>query len=191
MGTFQVANALCALGMALAGGEKADTAVAALENLTPVTGRLEPVAITDDGAAVLVDYAHTPDGLDAALSSLRPHTEGKLIVVFGAGGDRDPGKRPMMGEIAEKRADVAIVTDDNPRTEDPETIRQAIMAACPDAQNIGDRKDAIAAGLKALGPKDVLLVAGKGHETGQIVGDTILPFNDADVIRDLLGKDSP
>jgi UDP-N-acetylmuramoyl-L-alanyl-D-glutamate--2,6-diaminopimelate ligase len=134
-----------------------------------------------------VDYAHTPDALARALAALRPHTAGKLVVVFGAGGDRDRGKRPQMGAVAAREADRAIVTDDNPRSEDPAAIRAAILAACPGGVEIGDRRAAIAAGLAALGPGDVLVVAGKGHEAGQIIGTEVIPFDDAAVIRALAG----
>jgi UDP-N-acetylmuramoyl-L-alanyl-D-glutamate--2,6-diaminopimelate ligase len=140
-----------------------------------------------NGAAAYVDYAHTPDALERLLLALRPHTQGRLIAVFGAGGDRDAGKRPLMGETVQRLADAAIVTDDNPRTENAAAIRAAIMAACPSARNIPDRKAAIAAGLAELRAGDVLVVAGKGHEQGQIVGRDTLPFDDASVIRDLAG----
>jgi len=133
-----------------------------------------------------VDYAHTPDAIERVLAALRPHAA-RLVIVFGAGGDRDVGKRPLMGEAAARFADVAIVTDDNPRSEDPALIRAAIMAACPGGIEIGDRRAAIAAGLDMLGPGDLLVVAGKGHEQGQIVGDVVLPFDDAAVIRELAG----
>jgi UDP-N-acetylmuramoyl-L-alanyl-D-glutamate--2,6-diaminopimelate ligase len=144
---------------------------------------MEHVASHPNGAPVIVDYAHTPDALDTVLRALRPHCRGRLVVVFGCGGDRDPGKRPMMGAIAERLADRSIVTDDNPRTEDRVAIRRAILAACPSAQEIGDRGEAIRAGLASLAPGDVLLLAGKGHESGQIVGTETLPFNDAEVAR--------
>jgi UDP-N-acetylmuramoyl-L-alanyl-D-glutamate--2,6-diaminopimelate ligase len=136
---------------------------------------------------VFVDYAHTPDALATVLTALRPHTEGRLAVVFGAGGDRDRGKRPQMGEVATTLADLVFVTDDNPRSEDPADIRRAILAAAPAAVEIGDRHEAIAAAIAALRAGDVLVIAGKGHEIGQIVGNTILPFDDAVVAREALG----
>jgi len=150
-----------------------------------VRGRLERAVITAKGAPVYVDYAHTPDGLQAAIEALKPHARDRLIVVFGAGGDRDTGKRPEMGAIAAKMADIAIVTDDNPRTEDPASIRAAIMAAAPGAREIGDRRSAIAAAVAEAGEGDIVLVAGKGHETGQIVGDLVLPFDDVQVAREV------
>ncbi|MBV8472384.1 MAG: UDP-N-acetylmuramoyl-L-alanyl-D-glutamate--2,6-diaminopimelate ligase, partial [Hyphomicrobiales bacterium] len=135
------------------------------------------------GGAIVVDYAHTPDALATVLTALRPHARGRLLALFGCGGDRDPGKRPMMGAIASRGADVVIVTDDNPRSEDPAAIRAAILAAAPGALEIADRAEAIRAGIAALGPDDALLVAGKGHETGQIIGERTLPFSDAEVAR--------
>ena len=155
----------------------------AIGRLTGVPGRLEPVARSARGGQVFVDYAHTPDALETVLAALRPHVAGHLVVVFGCGGDRDRGKRPLMGEIAGRLADQAIVTDDNPRSEDPAAIRREILAALPDALEIGDRGQAIEAGIAALGPGDVLVVAGKGHEPGQIVGDQVLPFDDRDAVR--------
>jgi UDP-N-acetylmuramoyl-L-alanyl-D-glutamate--2,6-diaminopimelate ligase len=184
-GLFQAENALLAAALAEALGE-AD-ALDALARLRPVRGRLERAAVLPNGAAAYVDYAHTPDALARALAALRPHTAGKLVVVFGAGGDRDRGKRPQMGAVAAREADRAIVTDDNPRSEDPAAIRAAILAACPGGVEIGDRRAAIAAGLAALGPGDVLVVAGKGHEAGQIIGTEVIPFDDAAVIRALAG----
>ena len=145
-------------------------------------GRLERIG-AKHGAPVFVDYAHKPDALEKALAALRPFVSGRLIVVFGCGGDRDPGKRPMMGAIAVQGADVVIVTDDNPRSENPATIRAAILAAAPGAQEIGDRAEAIRAAVNMLQPGDALMIAGKGHETGQIVGDRTLPFSDADEAR--------
>ncbi len=176
-------NALAALGLALATGVPADVAVAALERLQGAPGRMEHVATRGNGAPVIVDYAHTPDALETALAALRPHCRGRLVVVFGCGGDRDPGKRPMMGEIAARLADSVIVTDDNPRSEDAASIRRAILAACPGAREIGDRAAAIREGAALLRSGDLLLLAGKGHERGQIVGATTLPFSDADVAR--------
>jgi len=187
VGDFQASNALAALALALATGAAPDAAVAALARLTGAPGRMQWIANTPAGGAVYVDYAHKPDALDRALAALRPHAKGRLGVVFGCGGDRDAAKRPEMGAIAQRRADWTIVTDDNPRSEDPAEIRRAILAAAPGAREIGDRKAAIAAGIEALEEGDLLVVAGKGHETGQIVGDEVLPFNDADVIRSLIG----
>lgn len=184
VGRFQADNALLAAALAQALG--VENALAALPQLQGVRGRLERVA-THQGAAIYVDYAHTPDALARLLDALRPHTPGRLHLVFGAGGDRDPGKRPLMGAIAAERADRVIITDDNPRGENPDAIRAAIRAACPGAHEIGARAAAIAAAIAALVPGDVLVVAGKGHEQGQIVGDTVLPFDDRAVIRTLLG----
>ena len=155
--------------------------------LRGVRGRLELAARLPNGAAVYVDYAHTPDALERLLTALRPHTAGRLHVVFGAGGDRDRGKRPLMGAAAARLADVAIVTDDNPRSEDPAAIRAAVLAACPGGREIGDRERAIAEALNGLGPGDVLAVAGKGHEQGQTIGDAVIPFDDVSVVRRLVG----
>ena len=184
-GRFQADNALLAAGLALALGEA--TAIDQLQKLAGVRGRMELAARLANGAAVYVDYAHTPDALERLLLALRPHTERRLHLVFGAGGDRDRGKRPLMGAIAARLADIAIVTDDNPRTEDPAAIRAAIRSACPNAAEIGDRAAAIAAALSDLAPGDVLAVAGKGHEQGQTIGTTVLPFDDAGIIRRLIG----
>ena len=184
-GRFQADNALLAAGLALALGDTG--AIDRLQYLTGVRGRMELAARLANGAAVYVDYAHTPDALERLLLALRPHTSGKLHLVFGAGGDRDRGKRPLMGAIAARLADAAIITDDNPRTEDPAAIRAAIRQACPVAAEIGDRAAAIAAALSDLGPGDVLAVAGKGHEQGQTIGATVLPFDDAGIIRRLTG----
>ena len=183
-GRFQADNALLAAGLAEAVGI-ADP-LSRLPALQGVRGRMQ-LAAEPGGAAAYVDYAHTPDALARLLLALRPHTSGRLILVFGAGGDRDPGKRPLMGAAASRHADIAIVTDDNPRSEDPAAIRAAIRAACPAAAEIGDRAQAIAAGLGMLRPGDVLAVAGKGHETGQTIAGTTLPFDDADIIRRLAG----
>jgi UDP-N-acetylmuramoyl-L-alanyl-D-glutamate--2,6-diaminopimelate ligase len=150
----------------------------------PVRGRLERAVITASGAAVYVDYAHTPDGLRAAIEALRPHAKARLITVFGAGGDRDVGKRPEMGQIAAAMSDVAIVTDDNPRSEDPAAIRSAILAGAPGVREIGGRREAIAAAIAEAGAGDIVLIAGKGHEQGQIVGDRVLPFDDVSVARE-------
>ena len=182
-GAFQARNALCALGLAIACGDDAEAAVAVLPSLDAPPGRLELVARRANGAVVYVDYAHTPDALSAVLGALRAHAAGQLAVVFGCGGDRDRGKRPQMGAIARDLADRAIVTDDNPRSEDAAAIRSEIRAACPDATEIGDRAEAIHHAIAALGPDDVLVIAGKGHETGQIVGDRVLPFDDAVIAR--------
>ena len=185
IGAYQAANALVAAGFALATGGALADVLGGLARLQPVRGRLERAVITAKGAPVYVDYAHTPDGLQAAIEALKPHAKERLIVVFGAGGDRDTGKRPEMGAIAAKIADIAIVTDVNPRTEDPATIRSAIMAAAPGAREVGDRRSAIAAAIAEAGEGDVVLVAGKGHETGQIVGDLVLPFDDVAVAREV------
>ncbi len=186
VGEFQASNALVAAGLAIATGSQPDAVFAAEAYLEGASGRLELVATTDSGAAVFVDYAHTPDALENALGALRPYAQGRLAVIFGCGGDRDPGKRPQMGAVAAAGADVVYVTDDNPRTEDPAVIRAAALAACPDAEEIGDRAEAIRTAIGRLGEDDVLLVAGKGHETGQIVGDQVLPFSDQDVVREVV-----
>lgn len=178
-GGFQVANALTALGLVLACGERDVTAaVAALERLQGVHGRLQRVAARGNGAPVYVDYAHTPDALETVLTALRPHAPGRLVVVFGCGGDRDMGKRRPMAEIAVRLADRVIVTDDNPRSEDPAMIRATLMASAPAAVEIADRAQAIAYGVGMLDSGDLLVIAGKGHEQGQIVGDRVLPFDD-------------
>lgn len=187
VGDFQAENLLCALALAIACGECTASAVQALGGVAGVPGRLEQIARRDDGAAVYVDYAHTPDALVAALRAMRAHTDGRLHVVFGCGGDRDPGKRPQMGAIAAELADHAIVTDDNPRDEDPAAIRAEIMAACPDATEVGDRAEAISQAVRSLRAGDVLLIAGKGHETYQIVGAETIPFDDAETARKALG----
>jgi UDP-N-acetylmuramoyl-L-alanyl-D-glutamate--2,6-diaminopimelate ligase len=184
-GRFQADNVLGAAALAEAFGEH--DPVARFERLTGVRGRMECAARLPNGATVYVDYAHTPDALERLLTALRPHTAGRLAVVFGAGGDRDRGKRPLMGAAAARLADIAIVTDDNPRTEDPSAIRAAVRAGCPDAMEIGDRAKAIEAGLSLLGPGDVLVVAGKGHEQGQTIGTTVIPFDDVSVVRRLAG----
>jgi UDP-N-acetylmuramoyl-L-alanyl-D-glutamate--2,6-diaminopimelate ligase len=182
MGGFQAMNALCAAALAIGCGEDARDVFAALPALVGVKGRMELAATRTNGARAFVDYAHTPDGLRAAIEALRLHTAGRVVVVFGAGGDRDPGKRPLMGQAAAK-ADIAVVTDDNPRSENPTAIRAAILPGCPEAHDIGDRAAAILTAMDMLGPQDNLLIAGKGHETGQIVGDTIIPFDDAEQAR--------
>jgi UDP-N-acetylmuramoyl-L-alanyl-D-glutamate--2,6-diaminopimelate ligase len=183
IGDFQAMNVLAALGLAVATGAALDRAVALLPTLTGAPGRMDRVGTHPSGAPILVDYAHTPDALENALKALRAHVKGRIVVVFGCGGDRDAGKRPQMGAIAKTLADIAIVTDDNPRSEDPASIRRAIMAACAGGIEIGDRGDAIRRGLALLRPGDALLLAGKGHETGQVVGAKTLPFSDADVAR--------
>lgn len=182
-GEFQALNALAALGLAIATGAEPAHAAATLEHLEGVPGRLEFVATTPRGGHVYVDYAHKPGALESVLKAVRAHTRGALSVVVGCGGDRDPGKRPMMGEIAARLADRVIVTDDNPRTEDPAAIRTAMLAAAPGAREIADRGEAIADAVATLGPGDVLVIAGKGHESGQIVGTRVLPFDDRDVAR--------
>jgi UDP-N-acetylmuramoyl-L-alanyl-D-glutamate--2,6-diaminopimelate ligase len=181
-GDFQVSNALVAAGLCIATGSDAGAAFAALETLEGAPGRLERIG-ERRGAPVFVDYAHKPDALDKALATLRPFVRNRLVVVFGCGGDRDAGKRPIMGQIATRGADVVIVTDDNPRSEDPAAIRAAIMAAAPGAVEIGDRGLAIRTAVDLLDNGDALLIAGKGHETGQIVGDRTLPFSDHDAAR--------
>ena len=186
-GTFQVSNALCALGFAIASGADTAAAVAALEHLEGVPGRMQRAGVTGTGAHIYVDYAHTPDALETVLNALRPHATGTLAVVFGCGGDRDKGKRRIMGEISSRLADAVYVTDDNPRSEVPATIRAEIMQGCPTATEIGDRADAIAYAIGKLSAGDVLLVAGKGHENGQIIGTTVIPFNDVDVVRSVPG----
>ena len=177
VGEFQIENALVAAGLAIGTGSDPDQVFAALEHLEGARGRLERVG-ERNGAPIFVDYAHKPDALAKALQALRPYAKRKLVVVFGAGGDRDAGKRPLMGEIAAKNADSVIVTDDNPRSENPAAIRAAILAAAKDAREIGDRAEAIRVAISGLQPGDALLIAGKGHETGQILGDRTLPFSD-------------
>ncbi|MCO5730303.1 UDP-N-acetylmuramoyl-L-alanyl-D-glutamate--2,6-diaminopimelate ligase [Rhizobium sp. SSA_523] len=190
-GDFQVANALVSAGLAIATGVGADVALAALETLTGASGRLELVGQTRDGALVYVDYAHKPDALENVLNSVRPFTTGRVVTVFGCGGDRDKGKRPIMGEIATRLADVVIVTDDNPRSEDPKQIRAEIMAAAPNATEIGDRAEAIRHAVRLLKAGDTLIVAGKGHEEGQTVGATVLPFSDHAEVRKALEEMTP
>ena len=185
-GEFQVLNAVSALGLAVSTGVPKDTALEALKHLRGVAGRMEKAGETKDGAPVFIDFAHTPDGLEKLLRGVRPHTMGRVIAVFGCGGDRDPDKRPKMGAIAAKLADVVIVTDDNPRGEDAALVRKAVMAGCPDAEEIGDRKAAIKRGIALLEKGDCLVIAGKGHESGQIVGGKVLPFSDVAVAREIL-----
>ncbi|PWB81636.1 MAG: UDP-N-acetylmuramoyl-L-alanyl-D-glutamate--2,6-diaminopimelate ligase [Methylocystaceae bacterium] len=191
-GAFQVSNALVAAGLAIASGEEPPHVFRALETLRGAPGRLEFVG-ESRGAPIFVDYAHKPDALEKVLATLRPLAPGRLFVVFGAGGDRDRGKRPLMGEIAGRRADVVIVTDDNPRSEDPAAIRAAIVEAARDAarakvHEIGDRREAIFDAVSRLRSGDALVVAGKGHESGQIVGDQVLPFSDHAVIAAALQR---
>jgi len=186
-GAFQVENALVAAGLAIATGSAAQAVFDALSTLRGAKGRLD-LAGEKDGAPIFVDYAHKPDALAKALDALRPYARGRLVVVFGCGGDRDAGKRPMMGEIAVAKADRVIVTDDNPRSEEPAVIRAAILKAAPGAIEIGDRREAIATAVSDLRRGDVLLIAGKGHETGQIVGKQTLPFSDHDAVAAALGS---
>jgi UDP-N-acetylmuramoyl-L-alanyl-D-glutamate--2,6-diaminopimelate ligase len=189
VGGFQVENALVAAGIALSTGEDPPAVFEALAGLEGAKGRLELLG-DRRGAPVFVDYAHKPDALEKALEALRPYTKRRLVVVLGAGGDRDQGKRPIMGAIAVEKADRVIVTDDNPRSEDPASIRAAILAAAPGALEIGDRRSAIVQAVADLEPGDVLLIAGKGHETGQIVGNKVLPFSDQDTAREAIAAAS-
>lgn len=184
VGGFQASNLLAAAGLVLAGGAAVDALLPLLASLRAPPGRMQLVARHPTGAAAFVDYAHKPQALAKALEALRPHTQGRLLVVFGCGGDRDAGKRPLMGEIAARLADDVVVTDDNPRTEDPGAIRAAVLAGAPAARDIGDRGGAIHAAFSGLRTGDTLLVAGKGHENYQIVGDRVLPFDDAQVLRE-------
>lgn len=188
VGDFQVSNLLCALALVIACGADAETALATLSKVHGVPGRLQRVAGHDNGVAIFVDYAHTPDALAAALAALRPTCAGRLHVIFGCGGDRDRGKRPEMGAIAARGADRVIVTDDNPRGEDPAAIRAAILAACPGAREIADRGDAINAAISDLQVGDTLLIAGKGHETGQIIGMRTIPFDDVSQARTAIAE---
>jgi UDP-N-acetylmuramoyl-L-alanyl-D-glutamate--2,6-diaminopimelate ligase len=185
LGAYQASNALLAAGLALATGESAQRVLPALSVLKGVKGRLEVMGLAR-GGLVVIDYAHKPDALEAALKALRPFAPGRLVCVFGCGGDRDRGKRPIMGRIAAALADTVIVTDDNPRSEDPKAIRGEILVGAPGAREIGDRAEAIKAGARLLGTGDLLLIAGKGHETGQIIGSTVVPFSDHDVVRGVL-----
>ncbi|KFG91618.1 UDP-N-acetylmuramoyl-L-alanyl-D-glutamate--2,6-diaminopimelate ligase [Sphingobium herbicidovorans NBRC 16415] len=187
IGAYQAANALTAAALVIAGGEDAAKVLELLGRVQPVRGRLERAVITKAGTPVYVDYAHTPDGLRAAIEALRPHTRGRLITLFGAGGDRDAGKRPQMGKVAADLSDHVIVTDDNPRSEDPSAIRAAVMAGAPGAEEIGGRRAAIAAAIARAGADDIVLLAGKGHEQGQIIGDRVLPFDDVTVARECAG----
>ncbi len=180
IGGFQAENILLACGLVIAAGDAPERVFETLPHLTTVRGRMQLAATRDNGAAVFVDYAHTPDAVATALKALRPHVMGRLIAIVGAGGDRDASKRPLMGRAAANHADVVFVTDDNPRSEDPATIRSAVLDGAPEATEIGDRAEAILRGVDALQPGDALLIAGKGHETGQIVGDQVLPFDDVE-----------
>ncbi|MBO0752298.1 MAG: UDP-N-acetylmuramoyl-L-alanyl-D-glutamate--2,6-diaminopimelate ligase, partial [Bradyrhizobiaceae bacterium] len=185
VGAFQVENALVAAGQAIAGGGDPAAVFAALQDLVGAKGRLELVG-HKAGAPIFVDYAHKPDALANALDALRPYVGRRLVVVFGCGGDRDAGKRPIMGAVAAAKADRVIVTDDNPRSENPGAIRAAILKAAPGAQEIGDRREAITAAIAGLDNGDVLVIAGKGHETGQIIGPRTVPFSDHEAVRDAL-----
>ena len=178
-GAFQVENAMVAAGLCVAAGDAPEAVIVAMAHIKGAAGRLQRIGSTATGGEAYVDYAHTPDGLKTVLEALRPHTRGRLIVVFGAGGDRDRGKRLLMGQAAGQLADVAVVTDDNPRSENPAAIRAEVRKGCADAHEIGDRRQAIAWAVSELKSGDVLVVAGKGHEQGQIVGETVYPFDDA------------
>ncbi|GGB36647.1 UDP-N-acetylmuramoyl-L-alanyl-D-glutamate--2,6-diaminopimelate ligase [Roseibium aquae] len=183
IGDFQVSNALIAAGLAIGAGVRPETAVRALESLKGAPGRLEFAGRTRTGGAVYIDYAHKPDAVEKALAALRPFTKGTLSVIIGAGGDRDPGKRVLMGAAAARNADMVIVTDDNPRSEDPALIRKAVLEGAPGALEIADRAKAIEEAVRRLQAGDILCVAGKGHETGQIVGNTVLPFSDHEAVK--------
>ena len=187
IGAYQAANALTAAGLVIATGGDTARVMELLGRVQPVRGRLERAVISKAGAPVYVDYAHTPDGLKAAIEALRPHTKGRLITLFGAGGDRDAGKRPLMGRVAADLSDHVIVTDDNPRSEEPSAIRAAVLAGAPEAEEIGGRRAAIAAAIGQAGSDDIVLLAGKGHEQGQIIGDRVLPFDDVTVARECAG----
>ena len=189
-GAFQASNALIAAGLCIAAGDSPDTALAALENLEGAPGRLQRVGTGPRGGEAYVDYAHTPDGLSTVLTALRPHAKGRLIVVFGAGGDRDRGKRPLMGAVAADLADIAIVTDDNPRSEDPATIRAQVLAGGLGLSEIADRRVAIGAAAAHLEAGDILVIAGKGHEQGQTIGDHVIPFDDVIETRRALGLEA-
>jgi UDP-N-acetylmuramoyl-L-alanyl-D-glutamate--2,6-diaminopimelate ligase len=187
-GSFQTMNVLAALGLAIATDAVPAAALDALAGLTAVPGRLQFIAEHQPGGAIVVDYAHTPDALATVLAALRPHARNRLTVLFGCGGDRDAGKRPLMGDAAVRLADTVYVTDDNPRHEDPAVIRQAILAAASGAIEIAGRDRAIAAAIAGLAPGDLLVIAGKGHETGQIIGDATYPFDDADFVRKTVAR---
>ncbi|MES2755612.1 MAG: UDP-N-acetylmuramoyl-L-alanyl-D-glutamate--2,6-diaminopimelate ligase [Pseudomonadota bacterium] len=187
IGAYQAANALTAAGLVIATGGGVKETLAGLGRLAPVRGRLERAAINRAGAPIYVDYAHTPDAVEAAIAALKPHAAGRLIVVLGAGGDRDQGKREPMGAVAHAHADLVIVTDDNPRTEEPAAIRAELLKGAPGAVEIGSRRDAIGYAVREAGAQDIVLIAGKGHEQGQIVGDLVLPFDDVTVARESVG----
>ncbi|WP_323801376.1 UDP-N-acetylmuramoyl-L-alanyl-D-glutamate--2,6-diaminopimelate ligase [Parasphingorhabdus sp.] len=187
IGAYQAANILCAAAIVLATGGQLENIFDHMQRVQPVRGRMERAVITRAGAPVYVDYAHTPDALRAAIEALRPHVTGQLITIFGAGGDRDKGKRPEMGKIAVEKSDLVIVTDDNPRSEDPAAIRAEIMAGATGAEEVADRRAAIARAIELAGPQDIILLAGKGHEQGQIVGDRVIPFDDVEVARECAG----
>lgn len=180
IGGFQADNVMLACGLVIACGAEPAQVFDTLPHLGTVRGRMQLAATRENGAAVFVDYSHTPDAVATALKAMRPHVMGRLIAVVGAGGDRDASKRPLMGQAAAENADIVFVTDDNPRSEDPALIRAAVMDGCPDATEVGDRAEAILRAVDALGPGDALLIAGKGHETGQVVGDNVLPFDDVE-----------
>lgn len=184
IGAYQAANVLTAAGLVLAVGGEWPATFASMQRVAPVRGRLERAVISRAGVPIYIDYAHTPDALEAAIAALRPHVEGRLITVFGAGGDRDQGKRPQMGRVAIELSDIVIVTDDNPRSEEPSRIRADIMAGAPGASEVAGRREAIAQAIHIAREGDIVLVAGKGHETGQIIGDKVLPFDDALVARE-------
>ncbi|MEN3972024.1 UDP-N-acetylmuramoyl-L-alanyl-D-glutamate--2,6-diaminopimelate ligase [Sphingomicrobium sp. XHP0235] len=184
IGEYQAANVMVSAGLALACGAGWGALFEAMGRLSPVRGRLERAVISARGAPVYVDYAHTPDALEAAIAALRPHVEGRLITLFGAGGDRDPGKREPMGEVAVEHSDIVIVTDDNPRSEDPAAIRKAVLKGAKGAIEVADRRAAIARAIDLAGAGDIVLLAGKGHEQGQIVGEHVLPFDDVEVARE-------
>jgi UDP-N-acetylmuramoyl-L-alanyl-D-glutamate--2,6-diaminopimelate ligase len=184
IGAYQASNVLVSAGLVLATGGSWQETFSAMQRVSPVSGRLERAVISRAGVPVYIDYAHTPDALEAAIAALRPHVEGRLITVFGAGGDRDSGKRPQMGAVATRLSDVVIVTDDNPRSEDPGRIRSEIMAGAAGAEEVPGRREAIAEAIRVAQSGDIVLIAGKGHETGQIIGDRVLPFDDALVARE-------
>jgi len=184
IGAYQSSNVLTAAGLVLATGGNWEATFTAMQRIAPVRGRLERAVISRGGVPIYIDYAHTPDALEAAIAALRPHVEGRLITVFGAGGDRDRGKRPQMGDVAARLSDVVIVTDDNPRSEDPARIRADVMAGAPGATEVPGRREAIVEAIRIAREGDIVLVAGKGHETGQIIGDKVLPFDDALVARE-------
>jgi UDP-N-acetylmuramoyl-L-alanyl-D-glutamate--2,6-diaminopimelate ligase len=189
-GAFQASNVLVAAGLCIAAGEDVEAVLAALEQLKGAPGRLQHVGAGPNGGDAYVDYAHTPDGLETVLQALRPHVSGRLMVVFGAGGDRDRAKRPLMGAAASSLADIAIVTDDNPRSEDRAEIRRAILTAAPGALEVGDRRAAIRAAVEQLRAGDILVVAGKGHEQGQTIAGVVHPFDDVSETRAALGLET-